>query len=200
MLDPSTPSAAEIEASLLPCPFCGDKPELHHGRHGSWVSCTRCCVATRIRSVDEVTGAWDQRSDATITTLTARAEAAERARDHLTHKVLEASLERQQLADRIEAAEALLVVRQRDIDEQVRVNEAYNTECEELTARVATLEEALRRMVAVANEARDQWDIAPSHMKAGKLLIALSGKLPGYRADIDAIHAALAPKQEKSHD
>ena len=51
---------------------------------------------------------------------------------------------------------------------------------------------ALVAAVKVADEARDEWDAAPAGMKAGKLLIALSGRLTGYRADIDAIHAALA--------
>lgn len=51
--------------------------------------------------------------------------------------------------------------------------------------------EALREAIRIADEARNEWDMAPSGMKAGKLLIALSGHLPGYRADIDAIHAAI---------
>lgn len=50
---------------------------------------------------------------------------------------------------------------------------------------------ALQDLIQIADEARDEWDAAPSGMKAGKLLIALSGHLPGYRADIDAIHARL---------
>lgn len=52
--------------------------------------------------------------------------------------------------------------------------------------------QALQRAVMVAEEARQEWDAAPSGMRAGKLLIALSGELPGYRADIDEIHEALA--------
>lgn len=51
---------------------------------------------------------------------------------------------------------------------------------------------ALKAAVKVADEARDEWDKAPEGMRAGKLLIALSGRLKGYRADIDAIHAAIA--------
>lgn len=50
---------------------------------------------------------------------------------------------------------------------------------------------ALRSAVLIADEAREEWDKAPSGMRAGKILIALSGGCPGYRADIDAIHAAL---------
>jgi hypothetical protein len=50
---------------------------------------------------------------------------------------------------------------------------------------------ALKAAILVADEARDEWDAAPSGMKAGKLLIALSGHLKGYRPDIDAIHAAI---------
>lgn len=56
----------------------------------------------------------------------------------------------------------------------------------------AELLTALKTAVKVAGEAADEWDKAPEGMKAGKLLIALSGGLPGYRRDIDAIHAALA--------
>ncbi len=59
-------------------------------------------------------------------------------------------------------------------------------------AKVVRLRAALEAAVEVADEARDEWDAMPSGMKAGKLLIALSGRLPGYRADIDAIHAARA--------
>lgn len=51
---------------------------------------------------------------------------------------------------------------------------------------------ALDTAIKVADEAREEWDKAPGGMKAGKLLIALSGNLPGYREDIDAIHNALA--------
>lgn len=58
----------------------------------------------------------------------------------------------------------------------------------ETTAR---LRAALAAAVKVADEAREEWDSAPSGMKAGKLLIALSGGCPRYRADIDEIHAAL---------
>lgn len=51
---------------------------------------------------------------------------------------------------------------------------------------------ALKTAVAIADLARKEWDAAPDGMRAGKLLIALSGHCPGYRSDIDAIHAAIA--------
>lgn len=51
---------------------------------------------------------------------------------------------------------------------------------------------ALRAAVRIAEEARREWDAAPNGMRAGKLLIALGGGCKGYRADIDAIHAAIA--------
>jgi hypothetical protein len=63
--------------------------------------------------------------------------------------------------------------------------------------REQTLEEALRTAIKIADEAREEWDKAPSNMKAGKLLIALSGHLPGYRPDIDSVHAALASAQQE---
>ncbi len=52
--------------------------------------------------------------------------------------------------------------------------------------------EALKAAVKIANEARIEWDEAPNGMRAGKILIALAGGCPGYRADIDAIHAVIA--------
>jgi hypothetical protein len=57
--------------------------------------------------------------------------------------------------------------------------------------RIKKLTEALERAIKVADEAREEWDKAPSGMRAGKILIALSGGCPGYRHDIDEIHAAL---------
>lgn len=51
--------------------------------------------------------------------------------------------------------------------------------------------EALHRAVKIAEEARQEWDAAPSGMRAGKILIALSGGCPGYRRDIDEIHEVL---------
>lgn len=58
-----------------------------------------------------------------------------------------------------------------------------------------TIAQALQRAIMVADEARQEWDDAPSGMRAGKIIIALSGNLPGYRADIDEIHAALHAAQ-----
>lgn len=52
--------------------------------------------------------------------------------------------------------------------------------------------EALKEAVRIAELARLEWDRAPEGMRAGKLLIALAGGCPGYRADIDAIHAVIA--------
>lgn len=54
-----------------------------------------------------------------------------------------------------------------------------------------TTKEALERAIRIAGEAQREWDAAPSGMRAGKLLIALAGFAPGYRSDIDEIHAAL---------
>lgn len=51
---------------------------------------------------------------------------------------------------------------------------------------------ALKTAVSIADLARKEWDATPDGMRAGKLLIALAGGCPGYRADIDAIHAAIA--------
>lgn len=60
-----------------------------------------------------------------------------------------------------------------------------------LIAQRDALREALRSVIKLANEAHREWD-ADNDMRVGKILIALSGSMPRYRADIDAIHAALA--------
>lgn len=73
-----------------------------------------------------------------------------------------------------------------------RVREKKQSRFGELQERNARLRAALRTAVMIAEEARAEWDRAPEGMKAGKLLIALSGNLPGYRRDIDSIHEALA--------
>jgi hypothetical protein len=66
-----------------------------------------------------------------------------------------------------------------------------------MTELEAELLAALKAAVKIADEARDEWDKAPANMKAGKLLIALSGHLQGYRPDIDSIHAALRRAEGK---
>lgn len=58
---------------------------------------------------------------------------------------------------------------------------------------------ALRAAVRIAERARAEWDAAPSGMKAGKLLIALSGHAPGYLHEIDHLHALLA-KLDARHE
>lgn len=59
-------------------------------------------------------------------------------------------------------------------------------------AENARLRKALASAIKIAGEARREWDAAPGGMRAGKILIALAGGAKGYRADIDAIHAALS--------
>lgn len=70
-------------------------------------------------------------------------------------------------------------------------------EIERLTREVADLVEALSAAIRIANEAREEWDKAPNGMRAGKILIALSGGCPGYRQDIDAVLAVLARQAER---
>jgi len=63
--------------------------------------------------------------------------------------------------------------------------------------RVAQLEQALRTFVTISFEAHLEWD-ADNDSRVGKLLLAMAGKLEGYRGDITAIHALLAAlKQER---
>jgi hypothetical protein len=60
---------------------------------------------------------------------------------------------------------------------------------------VQALVDALRSVVKIADEAAQEWD-SDNDMRVGKILAALCGRLPHYRADIDAIHAALKPFQK----
>ena len=59
---------------------------------------------------------------------------------------------------------------------------------------------ALVAALRVAGEAREEWDKAPSGMKAGKLLIALSDPDLKYRADITEIHSALSAFRSATQD
>jgi len=67
-------------------------------------------------------------------------------------------------------------------------NNQSSPEAQSLLERCSLLESALTAAIEIADQARDEWDMAPQGMKAGKLLMALAGHLPGYRADVDAIH------------
>jgi hypothetical protein len=60
---------------------------------------------------------------------------------------------------------------------------------EALVGALRLASDTVTAAIEVASQARDEWDVAPAGMKAGKLLIALAGELPKYRPDIDAIHA-----------
>lgn len=71
------------------------------------------------------------------------------------------------------------------------VSGAHGT-VKQLQSENASLRARLADAVRIASEAADEWDRAPSGMKAGKILLALAGHVPGYRADTDAIHSALS--------
>ena len=47
----------------------------------------------------------------------------------------------------------------------------------------------LEQLEKICDEIFERWD---KDMRSGKLLTALAGRLPGYRADVDAVRAALA--------
>ncbi len=66
-----------------------------------------------------------------------------------------------------------------------------------MTELEIALTKALRHAIEVAEEARVEWDEAPSGMRAGKLLIALTGGIPIYRADITEIHDVLARAESR---
>lgn len=57
------------------------------------------------------------------------------------------------------------------------------------------LRTALESFVKIAAEAATEWD-NDNDPRVGKLLLAMSGHVHGYRADIDAIHAAM----RRAHD
>jgi hypothetical protein len=63
--------------------------------------------------------------------------------------------------------------------------------CEMILKELDQTRDALRAAILIAGQAQKEWDMAPDGMKAGKILIALAGGCPGYRADIDAIHSVL---------
>ena len=75
-----------------------------------------------------------------------------------------------------------------------RLLEAYQQRDDEQFAEalqdVANLAAALKSVPKIANEVRDYWD-ADQDSKVGKNLKALGGFI-GYRADVDALHAAIA--------
>ena len=68
-----------------------------------------------------------------------------------------------------------------------------------LQAEDERLRGLLSQVLSIAAEAREHWD-ADRDMKVGKLLIALSGRLPGYRTDIDAIVAAAGAGSSAQND
>jgi len=51
--------------------------------------------------------------------------------------------------------------------------------------------EAARLQVQIAKEAHKVWD-GENESRVGKMLLAMSGQITGYRPETDAIHAALA--------
>lgn len=46
----------------------------------------------------------------------------------------------------------------------------------------------LQKLETICDEIFERWD---KDMRSGKLLLALAGRLPGYRPDVDAVRAAL---------
>jgi hypothetical protein len=85
-------------------------------------------------------------------------------------------------------------------DERGRFRTLVNSlghEIDLLRAENAELVDALELAVYAAEDARLEWDNAPSGMRAGKILIALAGGCKGYRPDTDRIHAILAKAKEK---
>jgi hypothetical protein len=80
-------------------------------------------------------------------------------------------------------------------DVQVRGIEAFKRIEKRDKDRICLLFNALQRVPRIAAEAAAEWD-ADHDARVGKILIALSGRLRGYRSDIDEIHSALSPLVE----
>jgi hypothetical protein len=59
------------------------------------------------------------------------------------------------------------------------------------TSTQADLLAACCALVQAARDAHEHWD-ADRDMKVGKLLMAMAGRLPGYRPNLDVAHAAIA--------
>jgi hypothetical protein len=57
--------------------------------------------------------------------------------------------------------------------------------------------QALRKFRSIADECHAEWDADNDH-RVGKILKALSGRMPGYRADIDKIHAVISAASKES--
>lgn len=67
-----------------------------------------------------------------------------------------------------------------------------------LIALTPDLLAALKSLVEIAEEAAEEWDKAPSGMRAGKILLALAGHVKGYRQDTDKIHALIAQAEGRA--
>lgn len=116
--------------------------------------------------------------------------------NYVHHSAIDPKVEGDDAFNRESRANGRLIARAPELLDE---NTALRSRLSDMAARelvreaeIVRLRGALASAIRVADEARDEWDAAPEGMKAGKLLIALSGHLPKYRADIDAIHAALA--------
>ena len=81
-------------------------------------------------------------------------------------------------------------------EENARLIVAAVNERANLIRQRDELRDALKAAVVIAKEAWREWD-ADNDPRVGKLLIALSGKLKGYRPETDAIHAALARAESR---
>lgn len=64
----------------------------------------------------------------------------------------------------------------------------------EAATEIERLRDALRYMRGLADEVHSHWD-ADNDSKVGKLLLAMSGRLPKYRDDIDKVLALIPAKQ-----
>ena len=88
-------------------------------------------------------------------------------------------------------ATAQLAILQGDKDHLLSVVAELRDRNAALQAECALAWYLLQSAVNIAEHAAQEWDSAPSGMKAGKIILALAGHVSGYRKDTDAIHKAL---------
>lgn len=83
------------------------------------------------------------------------------------------------------------------IERLVRERQQAELERDHAVEKLAEKSAGLDSFAKIAEEAFTEWD-NDNDPRVGKLLLALAGARPGYRAEIDAIHALRRPADDAS--